>query len=133
MQLELRFEIPQSFNFPRFWGNFFVFFLPGYVRFFSFLQVKTWQNIFPWFLSNFFSFFAAYNMVACRMTDARNGGNISQVPLKRSVRSTQDDTIQYSTHNDTMVEKVAWWGESSQSLWSLMRISHHHHSIGQKL
>merc|ERR550539_138321 len=25
----------------------------------------------------------AYNMVACRMTDARNGGNISQVPLKR--------------------------------------------------
>jgi hypothetical protein len=30
----------------------------------------------------------AYNMVACRMTDARNGGNISQVPLKRSV---QDD------------------------------------------
>jgi len=25
----------------------------------------------------------SYNMVACRLTDARNGGNISQVPLKR--------------------------------------------------
>jgi len=24
----------------------------------------------------------SYNMVACRLTDARNGGNISQVPLK---------------------------------------------------
>ncbi len=28
-------------------------------------------------------FIAAYNMVACRMGDTRNGGGISQVPLKR--------------------------------------------------
>lgn len=31
------------------------------------------------------SYFLAYNMVACRITDARNGGNAtdSQVPLKK--------------------------------------------------
>ncbi len=27
--------------------------------------------------------FSAYNMVACRISEARNGGQISQVPLKR--------------------------------------------------
>ena len=51
------------------------------------IPIEISQKHFFLILSDF-SFFAAYNMVACRMTDARNGGNISQVPLKRSVDMT---------------------------------------------
>ena len=83
------------------------------------LEISQKQSF--WFFLTF-PFFAAYNMVACRMTDARNGGNISQVPLKRSV----DMTIWWN--NDTIIvgDKLNHYPSASEKVSSYDDMINHH-------